>query len=205
MAIITDIAVMARLLVLFAHPALEKSRVHKALLQHLPAVRGVTFNDLYEQYPDLDIDIEREQQLLLRHDTIILQHPFYWYSSPAILKQWMDLVLEHGWAYGREGRMLHGKRMLNVISAGGSAEAYSPQGRNRYPILELLRPFELTARLCGMDYLPPFVIHGTHRISNDELEREAHRYRAALNLLAGHDGDAGSLPLQGYLNDLIID
>ena len=91
---------MAKVLILFAHPALEKSRVNKRLILAAGNIDNITLNDLYEEYPDFDIDIKREQQLLIEHDLIILQHPFYWYSTPALLKQWEDLVLEHGWAYG---------------------------------------------------------------------------------------------------------
>ncbi|RYE35767.1 MAG: NAD(P)H oxidoreductase, partial [Sphingobacteriales bacterium] len=94
---------MARVLILFAHPAFEKSRVHRPMVKQVLKLEGITFHDLYESYPDYDIDLDREQELLLRHDVIVFQHPFYWYSCPAILKQWQDLVLEHGWAYGRGG------------------------------------------------------------------------------------------------------
>ena len=85
---------MARVLILFAHPVLEKSRVQSELLAQASTVQGITINDLYQSYPDFDIDVEREKDLLLSHDIIIWQHPLYWYSSPAILKQWQDLVLE---------------------------------------------------------------------------------------------------------------
>ena len=91
------------ILILFAHPALEKSRVNRVLIRDIPGIEGVTFHDLYETYPDFDIDVAREQELLLAHDTIVLHHPFFWYSTPAMLKEWQDLVLEHGWAYGSGG------------------------------------------------------------------------------------------------------
>ena len=100
---------MPRVLVQFAHPAFERSRVHRRLLAHLPRREGITLNDLYEEYPAFDIDVAREQALLLAHDVVVFQHPFFWYSTPPLLKQWEDLVLEHGWAYGREGRALTGK------------------------------------------------------------------------------------------------
>ena len=122
---------MAEVLILFAHPALEKSRVHAQLIKQATTIAGVTFHDLYETYPDFDIDVAREQRLLLENDIIIFQHPFYWYSCPAIIKQWLDLVLEHNWAYGPEGKALSGKFAFNVISCGGSKEAYSHEGRNR--------------------------------------------------------------------------
>ena len=81
-----------RLLLLFAHPAVHKSRVNHLLLSHVQSLPGITVNDLYEAYPRFLINVAREQALLLEHDVIIFQHPFYWYSSPAILKQWQDLV-----------------------------------------------------------------------------------------------------------------
>lgn len=89
---------MSRVLILFAHPNLQSSRVHRRLIDRVPALPDVTFHDLYEAYPRLDIDIEREQELVEDHDVVIFQHPFFWYSTPPILKQWEDLVLEHGWA-----------------------------------------------------------------------------------------------------------
>lgn len=171
---------MARILVLFAHPALEKSRVHRRLIRKLPDLPGITFHDLYEAYPTFDVDVAREQELLTAHDLIVLQHPFFWYSTPALLKQWEDLVLEHGWAYGSQGMALSGKRMLNLISAGGSQAAYQRDGYNRLTIRELLAPIEQTARLCKMEYLPPYVIFGTHRMEESDIEQAALRYRQLL-------------------------
>ena len=97
---------MSKVLILFAHPALEKSRVNKRLIRDVNSINNITFNDLYEEYYDFNIDVEREKKLLVEHDIIIFHHPFFWYSTPAILKQWQDLVLEHGWAYGSKGTAL---------------------------------------------------------------------------------------------------
>ena len=101
-----------RVLILFAHPALEKSRVNRRLSAAVSSLPGVTFHDLYEAYPDFDVDVRREQELLGSHDLVVLQHPFFWYSIPPLLKQWIDLVLEHGWAYGSEGKALVGKEAV---------------------------------------------------------------------------------------------
>jgi glutathione-regulated potassium-efflux system ancillary protein KefG len=193
---------MAKLLVLFAHPALEKSRVHSKMLKHIQHLPGVSFHDLYETYPDLDIDVEKEKQLLLAHDVIIWQHPFYWYSSPAIIKQWMDLVLEHNWAYGTHGKMLVGKRIFNAISSGGGKQAYSPTGRNRYTIQQLLAPFEQTAMLCGMKYLPPFVVHGTHQLADADIEFHTVQYEQLLVALANDRISEEEYKAVGYLNEL---
>jgi glutathione-regulated potassium-efflux system ancillary protein KefG len=195
---------MARLLVLFAHPALEKSRVHQRLVRLVPELPGLTFHDLYEAYPDFDIDVAREQQLLLDHDLVVVQHPFYWYSVPPILKQWIDLVLEHGWAYGSQGNALRGKRWLHLLSAGGGASAYHHEGYNRFTVRELLAPLEQTARLCKMEFLPPYVIHGTHRMAEADIELEAARYHQLLVLLCEDrlvlDGVAGLPSLNPLLD-----
>jgi len=175
-----------RVLVLFAHPALEKSRVNRALIEAVSGVQGLTIHDLYEEYPDFGIDVAREQSLLVEHDVIVLHHPFFWYSTPAILKEWQDLVLEHGWAYGRTGTALAGKAMLSVVTTGGREVAYARDGYNRFTMRELLRPLEQTARLCGMDYLPPFVVHGTHGMGPRQIREHAADYRRAL--LALRDG-----------------
>jgi glutathione-regulated potassium-efflux system ancillary protein KefG len=194
---------MPDLLVLFAHPMLEKSRVHRVLVEVARAAPGVTLHDLYEEYPDFDVDIEREKELLLAHSTLVLQHPLYWYSCPALMKQWIDLVLEHGWAYGRQGKALAGKVMMNAISTGGNLHAYERTGLNRFSIREFLVPFEQTAALCNMTYLPPFVFHGTHRAAEDDIRVAARQYAEVLSALSRKSIDTGTLGQVRYINDLI--
>lgn len=159
---------MRRVLVLFAHPVLERSRVNRRLVDAIRDVDGVTIRDLYEDYPTLAIDVRREQDELLAHDVIVFQHPFYWYSSPAILKEWQDLVLEHGWAYGVGGTNLRGKLTLNAITTGGPAGAYQRSGYNRFTVRELLAPWDQTAHLCGMRFLAPFAVHAALQVTGEE-------------------------------------
>lgn len=186
---------MAKVLIQFAHPTLSKSSIQKTLENYCRKVKGVTFNDLYEYYPDLFIDVKREQELISRHDIIIFQHPFYWYSSPPILKQWQDLVLEYNWAYGPEGRALAGKKMFNALSCGGGKDAYHETGYNRFPVSQFLLPFNQTAHLCKMEYLPPFVIHETYTMTNDQLANYGEQYA---NLLTALVNDA--IHPEQYLN-----
>lgn len=200
---------MARVLILFAHPALEHSRVHRRLLAEIRDSPDVTLHDLYEAYPRLDIDVEREQALLVDHDVVAFQHPFYWYSTPPILKQWQDLVLEHGWAYGSEGTALRGKTFLPIISTGGGEQAYCSAGYNRFSVRRLLAPIEQTAELCGMEFLPPFVVFGTHRLGDGDIAREAKRYRRLLEALVAGEPDAaererlgGAITLNGFVSGL---
>ena len=175
---------MSSVLILYAHPAPHKSRINRRLATAAREVPGVTLHDLYERYPDFSIDVEEEQKLLLKHDVIVLQHPFYWYSAPALVKEWLDLVLTWGWAYGDGGNALRGKVMLNAISAGGPEEAYGPNGYNRFTIRQLLAPFDQTAHLCGMRYLAPHVIHSANQFSRgDAIRPLAERYARLLAAL----------------------
>ena len=161
---------MKKILLLFAHPRYEKSVINKELLKRVAQYDFVTVRDLYEEYPDFDIHVYKEQQLLSEHDIIVFQHPFYWYSCPPILKQYIDTVLELSWAYGKNGHALQGKSCLQVITAGGGREVYCEQGSNQYTVNEFLRPFEQMAKLCRMTYLPPYAVMGTHQLQEQELQ-----------------------------------
>jgi glutathione-regulated potassium-efflux system ancillary protein KefG len=194
---------MANILVLFAHPLLEKSRIQTELLQSARAVQSVTINDLYERYPDFDIDLKREQQLLLAHDIIVWQHPLYWYSCPPLLKQWMDLVLEHGWAYGKKGLALAGKKVFSVLSSGGSMDAYQPGGFHKYPLFEYLRPFERTAELCNMQYWPPFWVHSVHRMETSQIRQYADQYKNLLTALTQDIFSEEEINSQLLMNQLL--
>lgn len=193
-----------RILILFAHPVLEKSRVNRRLNNGIGELSGVTFRDLYEIYPELDIDPPAEQALLERHDIVLLQFPLFLYGVPSLLKEWMDLVLVHGWAFGSRGNALKGKWFGCVMTTGGSRESYSAEGFNRYTIRQLISPLEQVACLCKMNFLPPWVIHGTNSIRPDQILREKDRYFAMLSRLSDGSFDPGSLAGLEYLNNFDV-
>ena len=195
---------MKKILVLFAHPAFQKSRINKILIQGIDAMEGITFHDLYQAYPEMDIDVKPEQQLVDEHDVIIFHHPFYWYSAPAMLKEWQDLVLQHGWAYGSQGESLIDKMFLQVMTAGGEQKAYSAKGYNRFTIRQLLIPYEQTANLCKMKYLPPFVVHGTHSISKEEVLKQRNNYMDLLSGLRDEQINIDNLMTKEYFNDYFL-
>lgn len=194
---------MPSLLIVFAHPAYEKSRINKALINQVSNLAHVTVHDIYEEYPDFDIDSEREKTMLLKHDIIILHHPFYWYSLPPLLKQWIDLVFEYGWAYGTTGTRLQNKKLLNVISTGGSFSAYQKEGHNRYTIKELLAPMDQTAFLCKMTYYPPFVIHSSHLLNPVNIQEFADDYLKVITGLRDGAFSEDELVRATYMNELI--
>jgi glutathione-regulated potassium-efflux system ancillary protein KefG len=185
------------ILILFAHPALQKSRVNKHLIRAIKDIDGVTFHDLYEAYPDFHILVRNEQELLVKNDIIVFHHPFFWCGTPAIIKEWQDLVLEHGWAYGNKGTALKGKRLLSVITTGGSESAYQKEGFMGYTMRELLAPIIMTANICGMHFLPPFIVHGTHKMTENDVIGHSEDYRRIIMALRDGRVDldaAGKLP-----------
>jgi glutathione-regulated potassium-efflux system ancillary protein KefG len=195
---------MNNVLILFAHPRFEKSKTNRALLKDIEKLKNVMLHDLYEEYPDFNIDIEHEKQLLLAHDIIVWHHPLYLYGAPAMLKQWMDLVLEHGWAHGKNGNNLKDKIIFNTLTAGGTKEAYTEKGLNRFSIREFLLPFAQTAALCNMVYLPPFVVHGTYLLSTEDLSDYAHLYHTLLETLVKEKYDVKHIRRFEYLNNWLL-
>lgn len=175
---------MPQVLVLLAHPDLRLSHVNRRLrqvtLEAPPTPNTVTLRDLYALYPDHAIDVEAEQAAAAAADLIVWLHPIHWYSMPALMKQWLDEVLTLGWAYGPGGTALHGKDLWLVASTGGPEAAYHPSGYNRYFFDAFLPPYEQTAALCGLRFLPPLVLHGAHAVNAADLERHAVEYTERL-------------------------
>lgn len=194
---------MSKILIVFAHPRLQTSKTHARLIHGIDKIRDVKFHDLYEAYPDFDIDVEFEQEILSEHDVIILQFPMYWYSSPPLIKQWIDLVFEHGWAYGQKGKALAGKKLMIVLSTGGREDAYVKGGFNNFTIREFLAPFEQTAKLCNMLFLPPFVVHGTHVASEKDVDKAGQMYHNLLQKFSENQVDFEKLNELNYINDII--
>lgn len=172
-------------LLILAHPALERSRANRALAKAAKPLPGVTFHDLYEEYPDFVIDVEAEQARLVAHDVIALQFPFYWYSVPALLKEWLDLVWLHGFAYGKTGVALRGKRLAIATTTGGGQGLYDTGGGHRFTMTDFLRPLEQTAHLCGMHWEEPFIAHGASICDDAGLASHAQAYKARIAALAG--------------------
>jgi glutathione-regulated potassium-efflux system ancillary protein KefG len=173
-----------RVLVLFAHPAQREASINVAMAARARGLESVTFVDLYEEYPRFDIDIDREQHRLMEHETVVLQYPTFWYSSPAILKEWQDLVLEYGFAYGPLGRRLQDKTLLVATTTGGRDVDYSRSGGNHHAYRQFLLPVEQTAKLCGMRFLPPFVLHGANHLESPAAQAHIASYPILLSALA---------------------
>jgi glutathione-regulated potassium-efflux system ancillary protein KefF len=165
-------------LVLVAHPDLRRSRVNRAL-KHAAEAAGCAVRDVYALYPDYLIDIGAEQRALSAARLVVWQHPIHWYSAPPLMKLWIDEVLQFGWAYGG-GTALRGKDLWLVASTGGPEDSYRPDSYNRYFFDAFLPPIEQTAALLGMRFLPPLLLHGSHRVSDAEIGAHAQIYTQRL-------------------------
>ena len=166
---------MAEILIIAAHPQFEQSRVTRALLQAVERAgeARVSLRPLYRLYPDFYIDAAAEQAALLEADLVVWLHPVHWSSMPALMKLWLDETFAFGWAYGPGGEALQGKDLWLVASTGGPEESYRPDGHNRYFFDAFLHPYEQTAALAGLRWLPPLVLHGAHRATDAELAAHA--------------------------------
>lgn len=178
-----------KVLIVFAHPAFESSRINRALYESVKDLPDVTWHDLYDTYPQQMINVQHEQALLSQADAVILQHPLYWYSCPALMKNWLDSVLTLGWAYGEGGTALRGKAFLQAVSSGGPEAVYQRGGYNNFTLAELLRPFEQTADLCEMTYHQPFMTQGVRNLTDEILTEHVVRYREWISAIV-----AGQLP-----------
>ncbi|AVX09704.1 MULTISPECIES: NAD(P)H-dependent oxidoreductase [Priestia] len=163
-------------LVLIAHPHIESSRVNKKWKESALNQTDVTVHDLYETYCDQPIDVKVEQQLLLAHDRIVFQFPLYWYSSPPLLKQWFDEVFTFGWAHGPGGTKLTGKEWVLAISIGSPEHSYQAGGYNLFSVSEITKPFQASASLVGMTYLPPFIEYRSNKISDYDITQSSIGY-----------------------------
>lgn len=184
-----------------AHPSWRDSRVNQKLVNAARelAADGSTLplviQDLYASYPDYFIDVPAEQARVDAAQLIVLMHPIQWYSMPALQKLWFDEVLTYGWAFGAAsaeigsheqapagtpGTALRGKHLWLVATTGGPEDSYNASSYNRYSFDAFLPPYEQTAALCGMHFLPPLILHGAHSVGKAEMLAHVQLFRERL-------------------------
>lgn len=166
-----------KILVVVVHPNIEQSRINKIRRNELVTDDRITVHELYKKYPNEEINVEEEQELLKNHDRIIFQFPMYWYSSPPLLKKWFDVVLTKGWAYGRNGNELKYKEFGIAVSTFSPEEHYQQSGLNSHTIEELTFPFEATVNKIKGIYLPIFALHGIAGLCDVDLKKDALEYK----------------------------
>lgn len=182
---------MKRILINFAHPAITRSRIHRALLADIftapPEVQEyITINDLYDKYPDFHINVVREKKLLLAHDVIIFQYPLNWFTAPAIITEWQYTVLEQGFAYGEQGNALEGRVVQHIVSTPEAENSFQENGANKVPLPEYMRSYQQTANICSMEYLPPLCFYDNANLNDEQIKACAETYKThILHLITG--------------------
>lgn len=158
-------------LIIVTHPNLEQSKINKRWIKELNKYpEKYIIHDLHKAYPDWNIDVEYEHQLLESVDKVVLQFPFFWFNCPPLLKKWLDDVLNHGWAYGKEsGYKLEGKKVSLAVSAGIKDEDYQTNGRYKYTLEQLTSPFEISFLYVKADYRPLYAFYAAEYDPSDEL------------------------------------
>ena len=158
------------------HPQLKTgSRINKELAT-AAAGAGYDVRDMYQLYPNFDIDVKTEQKILEVSDRIVLQFPIYWYQTPALMKQWFDVVFEYGWAYGSTGTALQGKEVMLVAGFGAGQDDYTRNGRFHVTIEEILKPITTIQYLTGLTFLEPLIITGTLNMDQELLSNKVNKY-----------------------------
>jgi len=173
------------ILILLTHSELKKSKVNKILFKSAMSLKNIYVHHLEESMVDGHFDLEKEQNLLKKADTIVWQFPLYWYSAPPALRIWQDQVLSSiVYSEDKKGNFLKGKKLLVAFTAGAAAETYTPEGFNRYTADEMLRPFEMTAISAGMVWQKPFAVYNTAEATANDLEKAANAYVTRLRELS---------------------
>lgn len=166
----------ATVLVLLAHPDIQKSKANAALSKAASEVAGVQVVNIYEH--EVSPDVYR--QAVKQAHTLVYEFPLYWLSSPHLLKQWTDEVFM---AFVSEG-LIEGKRLMVVTTTGSEEAAYQHDGRNKYTMEEYLRPFEGQANHAKMIWEQPLVVYGQYADGAAErLAEGCKAYKARLEQL----------------------
>ena len=166
--------------VLVIHPDINQSRINSALAKGAESLTDVNVRYLYDLYPDGKIDVAAEQAELEGADRIVLQFPMQWYSTPPLLKQWLDDVLTYGWSHGGETQALKNKQLMLAVSLGGAESAYQPDGAAGHTVGEYLLSFETISGYLGLKYVKPFITGGAATITDEQIALQADRYATML-------------------------
>ena len=155
---------LKKIVVIMAHPNMETSVLNKRIKTELVEVENIVYKDLTSLYGDFKIDIEKEQKDIVDADKIVFQFPMQWYSTPSILKQYIDDVFSYGFVYevDKDGLFqalsLKGKEFQMIATLGAKEESFIGEGR--LSTKECLNALSYTAKMLGMRELEPCFFYG---------------------------------------------
>ena len=119
-----------------------------------PVLSGEDLADV--QSNTLSKSVTDEQKYLQWADLISFLYPVWWMGMPSLLKGYLDRVLTHGFAYGKEGTHLNGKQVLAIASMGTSQKEVEETG---YLGAMKICLNEGTFRFCGIQQVENLFYH----------------------------------------------
>ncbi len=145
---------------------------------------------------NLTEDIRTELDKISWADHIIFQFPLWWFSTPAIMKGWMDRVLVKGFAYDagkvfNQG-LLKGKTASLVVTTQSPASTYQVDGVHQATIDAFLHHIHHTLHFVGIETISPFVIYAAFNLDTTQQEKHVTDYLVYLeNLVKNNPGRPG--------------
>lgn len=119
---------MKKILIVSGHPDLNDSFANKTILEEvhklLPEAEIACLDKLY---PDFQIDVQKEQERLLRADIIVLQYPLFWYTAPSLLHRWIEKDFYPRILARKNGRQAERETVGAVVHGGGTGENVQPR------------------------------------------------------------------------------
>ena len=163
---------MKKTLIILAHPDLTRSMANKKLKEEAEKKTDVIVHNIYEEYSNGKINLEKELNLLKETGTLILQFPIQWFNCPSLLKEWIDTVFMAAHFSVSEEKILASKKIGLAITTGGVKEIYEGKLEN------ILAPFLLSIDYLNAKNIPIFSIHGVMpgKISETEIGVSAKKY-----------------------------
>ena len=178
--------IIMKVLIVFTHPnpnsfnhaLLEKTKAglnqsgHEVRVKNLyqEKFNPVLYSDDLSQLHNDNIPtrIDAEQKQLLWADGLIFIYPLWWFTPPAMLKGWFDVVLSHGVAFeysnnGVTGLLKH-KKALVLITAGATEDWFQQNDA-----LEIsYRPItDGTLAFCGIENVSHEIYYDVVNISDE--------------------------------------
>lgn len=149
---------MKKIKVISGHPDINNSTANKTIIDVLEKENNIEIRELMSTYSDYKIDANKEINNLLNADVIVLQFPFHWYGTPAILKMWIDSITTP-LVYGPNKGGLKDKTFLISTTTGGPSESYQSEGYNKFTMNDFLLPLLKLGDSLEMNVLNPLVLH----------------------------------------------
>lgn len=79
---------------------------------------GIPFYIHDKQALEQNTFFQKNRQLIMAADCLVIVFPVYWYSVPGILKCWIDLITNYAWSYegGYAAKPLHHIKTAILVS-----------------------------------------------------------------------------------------